>query len=245
MRILILASVIGGAVDGAEIKIELGPKGGLNFATMTGDLADTSAMGDGPEASYLVRGAGGVFVSIILTDSWSIQPEFLYSQKAGKWEEVYTEGYFTATATQEIEVEYIEIPVLAKFTFPQSGKFKPFLCAGPALAFSTASSVKIVNTVDSSGTRVYYFDDYFSNIHNAKSLIFEGCVGIGLNWQLGSNRLTLEGRYTRSLGRIFDDVDDFGAIPEDDAAVADYPSGEGSKLNHSVFTFIIGYGFSL
>jgi hypothetical protein len=212
---------------------------------MTGDILDTSETSPGIESGYLVRGGGGIFASIALSDQWTIQPEILYTQKAGKWEETVSQGELTGSTTQEIEIEYVEIPVLMKFTLPQSGKIQPFFYAGPAIAFSAASSVKIKATADSAGIRIRRDDYYASKIYNAKSTIIEGVIGIGLELKTGSGIFTFEGRYTRDFGAVFDDVDDFDVIPEDDAVVAHYPSGDGVDLNHSVFSFIIGYGFSL
>ncbi len=242
---LLLVSTFGAVKAMGETEIAVGPKAGLNIATMTGNLVDTLAAGATPDAGYMVRGVVGVFVAFTLSDKWAIQPEVLYAQKAGKWELVNTQGVITATTSQKIELEYVEIPVLLKFTILQTGKLQPFLYAGPAIAVRAASSVKLEAIADSSGTKIRHDTYYSSNIHNAKSTITEVIMGAGFEWKLGSTRLTFEGRYTRSFGTLFDDVTDFDAVPEDDAFVARYPSGEALKLNHSVFSFVIGYAFSL
>ena len=44
---------------------------------------------------------------------------------------------------------------------------------------------------------------------------------------------------------MFEGIDEFDAIPAEDTFVARYPSGEAYELNHSVFSIVVGFGFSL
>jgi opacity protein-like surface antigen len=241
---VVMAFTLCVATAAAETKLELGPKLGLSAATMTGDELE-AAPGASWEPGYIPGGIIGAFASFALTDKWAIQPEVLYSQKGSNFEEVVSWGDTARTSTIRIELQYVEVPVLVKFTIPQTGRFQPFFYAGPVVAFNTSSSVKFETIVEGDGKKLYHGDDYSGNIHNAKSVIIEGTVGVGVEWKLGSNVLSFEGRYTRSFGSVFEDVDDFDAIPEDDTIIARSPSGESYKLDHSAFSFIIGFGFSL
>jgi len=240
-----IATVVGAGPVGAGTKIELGPKLGLNFATMTGEEFEPSSPNASTSFNYIPGGIVGGFVTIRWDGRWAIQPEVLFSQKGTEWEDVTVRNDTTSTRTTQIEVDYVEIPVLVKFTIPRTGRFEPFFYAGPAIAFKTVSSLQYEAIVDRAGTKISHYDNYSSCIYNAKSVIIEGTIGIGVDWKLGSNRLTVEGRYTRSYKAVFEDVDDFDAIPEDDTFVARYPSGEAYELNHSVFSIIVGFGFSL
>lgn len=243
--VLLMILTISAATAAGETKVAIGAKFGLNFPTMTGNLVDTMVAGVEADAGYVVRGIFGVFATIGLSDRWALQPEILYSQKAGDWEWNLKSGEYTATITNLIEVEYIEIPVLVRFTIPQTGDLQPFFYGGPALAFHSKSSAKLVAVTDSADIRISYFDTYASNIYNAKSTIAEIVVGAGFEWKMAKNRLMLEARYSRSMTALFENIDDFSAIPEDDAFVAKYPSGEALELGHSVFSIILGLAFSL
>jgi len=245
LSVLSLAATLGAAIAVGQTEITVGVKAGLNFATMTGTMEDTLASGAYPDAAYLVRGVGGGFVNLGLAESWSVQLEVVYTQKAGQWEYVVTQDDVTATTTQTIEIEYVEIPLFLKYRMPRESKLRPFLYTGPGIAFAAASSAKLKAVVERLGNTLRHDEYYASHISNAKSVIMEIVAGVGLEWKLGSNALTFEGRYSRNLGSVFDDVSDFDAIPEDDAAVARFPSGEALKLNHSVFSFVIGYALGL
>lgn len=241
--LLILITAPTSAVS--ETRIAIGPKFGLNFATMTGDSFDTLAADLKPDAGYSVRGMFGAFATIELSDYWAIRPEFLYCQTAGEWKWVSKSGIATSTLTKLIEVEYVEIPVLAKFTIPQSGRFQPFFYGGPAVAFHAASSDKATFVIDTSGVTISYDDHYADHIYNAKSTVWEVILGAGIEWKLGEHRMILEGRYRRNMTPLFEDVDDFNAVPEDDAWEAQYPSGKALELNNSIFSVVIAFAFAI
>jgi hypothetical protein len=241
--LLILISASTSAVG--ETGIAIGPKFGLNFAMMTGDLVDTLVAGVEADASSVVRGMFGIFATIELSDYWAIRPELLYCQTAGEWKWISRSGIATSTITELIEIEYVEIPILAKFTIPQSGRFQPFFYGGPAVAFHAASSFKFTAVADTSGVTVLYDDSYDDHIYNAKSTVWEVIFGGGIEWKLGEHRLILEGRYRRNITPLFEDVGDFNAVPKDDAAVARYPSGEAFKLNNSIFSVVLAFAFTI
>lgn len=240
--LLILITASSSAVG--ETRIAIGPKFGLNIATMTGDAFDSLAADLKPDAGYNVRGMGGIFATIGLTDYLAIRPELLYCQTIGEWKWVSKSGIVTSTITRMIEIEYVEIPVLAKFTIPQTGRFQPFFYGGPAVAFHAASSDKATFVADTSGVTVYYDDYYDDHIYNARSTVWEVILGAGIEWKLGEYRLILEGRYRRNITPLFDDVGDFSAVPKDDGLVTD-PSGKALKLNNSIFSVIIAFAFDI
>ena len=80
--------------------VTFGAKAGLNFASMTGDDADGL---DGRTSFHL-----GVTAEIEISDSFSIQPELLYSGQG-----------FTALNDEDedytAKVDYLTLPVMAKF----------------------------------------------------------------------------------------------------------------------------------
>nr|AOE10401.1 hypothetical protein [uncultured bacterium] len=92
--------------------VTFGAKAGLNFASMTGDEADGL---DGRTAFHL-----GVTAEIELSDSFSIQPELLYSGQG-----------FTADNDVTGKVDYINIPVMAKFYVGDGFSLE----AGPQIGF--------------------------------------------------------------------------------------------------------------
>lgn len=102
---------------------------GVNFAT-------TDVSGDSDvDSDVFDRRTGlvvGLFANIPLSDSFSLQPEVLYSQKGAKVEE--DPGTFT------LEVDYLDIPVLARVT--AGGQTGLVLFAGPSFGFKMRARAK-------------------------------------------------------------------------------------------------------
>lgn len=93
-----------------------GVKGGVNMAKLTGS--------DAGDNDYRMGAVGGAFACIDLI-ALKVQPELLYSQKGAKYE------LFGATLNEKHD--YLEVPVLFKFSF---GKIiVPSIYAGPALGY--------------------------------------------------------------------------------------------------------------
>ena len=69
-------------------------------------------------------------------------------------------------------------------------------------------------------------------------------VSVGANMKFGTNYLSLEGRYTRSFGDTFEDFPDLSAVPDDESVITHIPSGEALDMQHSVFSILVGYGFT-
>lgn len=228
----------------AQTSITIGPRAGLNFAMMTGDYLDTIATGASFGKDVLVRGAAGLFGQFGWSPRWAIRAEVLYSQQGGQWSASQTVGDIKTEVTQTLEIEYVAIPVLLRYAIPGNRSVVPNLYAGPAVAIRTASSAKFKAVADSVGKTLAHMDDWFDEIVNARSTIFEVVLGAGVDIKVGRNWLSLEARYTRSLGGVFDDVADPASVPADKAAVIE-PDGTAIKLDHSFFSVLIGYGFSL
>jgi len=109
-----------------------GVKVGVNFARLNSDdeLVDQLDTRTG-----LI--AGG-FVELGINDMFSIQPEVLYSQKGGKGG--VTEVGLAYDAT--LKLDYVEIPILAKFNFGTTGGVRPFVFTGPVPAFNIRARFK-------------------------------------------------------------------------------------------------------
>ncbi len=91
--------------------IEFGVKGGLNFASISGD--------DIPDSGITTAFHFGVMAEINVFDKFSFQPELLYSDQ----------GY--ATDTNTIVFNYINVPLMAKYYVTERFSFE----AGPQVGF--------------------------------------------------------------------------------------------------------------
>ena len=100
--------------------VTFGAKAGLNFASMTGDDADCL---DGRTSFHL-----GVTAEIEMSDTFSIQPELLYSGQ----------GY-TADGDVTVKVDYINLPVMAKFYVADGISLE----AGPQIGFLASAKADV------------------------------------------------------------------------------------------------------
>ena len=111
----------------ANAQLEVGVKGGVNFATLTGsDIVD---------AKSITNFNAGAFIKLPISRIASFQPEVVYS---GQGANVNAD----AVAVQHLRLDYLDIPLLVKFAH-RSGVY---LETGPQLGFLLSAKDKIENT---------------------------------------------------------------------------------------------------
>jgi len=161
--------------------LSFGLKGGINLSSASGDWAQ------GAESRSGI--AGGGFITLGLLPSFAIQPEILYSQKGYK----LSGDAAGVPWVGEYRINYVEVPVLAKFSF--GVLVKPYIVAGPYYATKISGSWKeTVGDTTTTGTM-----DYVKN----SDLGF--VLGAGISTPV---KLSLDVRYSNSLSTIFvEDID--------------------------------------
>lgn len=107
-------------------EIQFGAKGGVNFANFTGDDAGSPDMRTG-----LLF--GGV-VEIPITDTFSFQPELLYSAQGAKEKDSYEGMNYTVT----IKADYLNLPLMAKYYVAEGFSIE----AGPQVGFLMSAKAK-------------------------------------------------------------------------------------------------------
>lgn len=155
----------------AQVLPKFGVKAGLNYSTFNN--------ADGAE--YKAGFLGGVYANINIPGSpAAIQPELLYAQYGTNVEG--TDG--------KLSVDYIQIPVLAKFGFGAPGvNIKPEVFFGPYAGFNiNAEAEEAGFAVDA--------DELFKNTD------FGVVIGAGLQ----VSKLNFELRYTAGLTDVFEDA---------------------------------------
>lgn len=194
-------------------KMGFGGKAGLNFAKVHGD--------DSEGAKNRTGFTLGMYADMPLSPSFSFHPEVLYWQSGAKAEE----SGFTAT----IKLDYIQVPVLMYFRVPAKGESKmtPMFYAGPS--FGIKASAKVKGEVDGASAE--------ASIDNAKSMDVGVCFGGGGEIAMGSNKLTIDVRYTLGLTQLFDDVTDPG---DNDFVIDD--EGTAPKVKNGVISILVGFG---
>ncbi|MCX6567131.1 MAG: porin family protein [Candidatus Aminicenantes bacterium] len=177
-----------------------GVKGGLVIATMTGD--------DIEKNDAKIGFALGGYLTLNISNDFSIQPELLLVQKGTKWSE--------GGGTQGFRLTYLEIPILAKYSFAAGTNMNVFVFAGPALAFKIRATVYGEYGDESDSEDLDYI----------KGMDFGLAFGGGLEMPFGKNVLTFDIRYTFGLGNCWKAAD-----------------GDDSKIKNSAIMFLAGIGF--
>lgn len=124
-------------------------------------------------------GAVGGFVNIGINDMASIQPEILYSMKGGK---------ASGDETGQINLNFVEIPILVRANVKSGGRARPFVVAGPSVGFRTKAELQ-------EGDRKEDFKDEVEKVD----------VGVIVGAGVAVGRATVEARYNLGLKNIAKD----------------------------------------
>ncbi|MCL9806140.1 PorT family protein [Flavobacterium amniphilum] len=162
--VLTVAAVFAFGFANAQ-ETKFGVKGGLNLADWSGDDAD----GIDSKIGFHIGG----FAEIKVSDKFAVQPELLYSAQGGK-----ADG-------GKVNVDYINIPVMAKFYATEQFSIE----AGPQVGFLMSAKVK-----PDSGDDVDIKDQL-------KSTDFGVNVGLGYNF---TENVSAGLRYNLGLSNIVD-----------------------------------------
>jgi len=178
--------------------------------------ASTSSDGLGRLPISPVRGfAGGLSLTVPLTRNVSFASEILYAMKGTKDKiDVYsTESSFPPNPTGTSKISYIEVPILFRASFG-SWALRPFLTAGPEVAFKVACSFRVAG-VDRflDGTSNCSYGTYVVE-SGVKSTDIGAVIGAGLS----SGRLSISVRY--DIGLSNSSTDPFGAYSKNRAIMA-------------------------
>lgn len=208
-KLLMIAAVaaLGFTSVNAQEEVSFGAKVGVNFATVP-----FSGQGvEDPDAitSFHI----GATLEIPVSEKFSVQPELVYSSQGAK-SEYSNSGY---NSKSELTLNYINIPVLAKFYVTEGLSLE----AGPQIGLLLkAEDESEYSYTDSSGsvTSQKSTDDVKKFY---KGTDFALAFGAGYKFEGGLN---LSARYNFGLSNIYDGSGDF-------------------KAKNNVFQLSVGYTF--
>ena len=167
----------------------IGPKAGLNIASIAGDDADQIL--EGQTLDSRTGFAGGLFFMYQFSNMFAIQPEAFYTMKGATYSE--------SGADLTISLDYIEVPILVKFIIPIEGSaIKPSIFAGPSIGFNMTAKSKV--EFDGESQENDFKDD-------TKSTEFSLAFGGGLGFPVGNGELGVDIRYILGMS-TFDDSSD-------------------------------------
>ncbi|MBW8522677.1 PorT family protein [Chryseobacterium chendengshani] len=179
--------------------IRFGIKAGMNVAS----LSDDAGLED--QKSKIGFNAG-VFASIPLAESFSIQPEILYSQYGAKIENT-DEFTVLGTTTRNVEsystnLDYITVPVMFQYNFVPNF----YVEAGPEFGFLISAKNKgDRNTTVTTGSNVSTSSSsYTEDIDKDNLNTFNFGVGIGAGYYFTDN-IGITARYVAGVTDVAKD----------------------------------------
>ena len=219
------------SLSDTSAQVEWGVAGGLNIAGMSGSEYGTIADSSRPNFSGITRYRFGLFADIPLNNYWSFNPEIYYSVKGGiqKLDSFFVQqtvspGWVDITRTvSNIDLNYIEIPLLMRFStplgkktalYPYENSVKPFyldLFGGPYFGYiisnTNEASYTLSRTSAGDTSAEFNFERKVgpssASIENISKIDYGAVMGMGIKWRFNrKSYLYLDLRYTLSFANL-------------------------------------------
>ncbi len=181
---------------------------GLNFANQGDDmemmgqmLADELELETGDswsssKGSITGLGLGGYY-TIQTSPTFGVQIEGQYIRRGSKLDLEGSDGISSITFETEFQINYMEFPILARFSPNQEATFRPVIMLGPVIGFKTGADLKISFEGESASQSMS--DDY-------KTTTFGLLGSLGFSAQVGKTSfLSIQARYYKGLTNPIDD----------------------------------------
>lgn len=168
----------------AQSPVSFGLKGGVNISNFSGSDFEYDA-----KTGLLV---GATLEFSVPALPFGIESGVYYTQKGAKVEDSGVSG--------KVKLDYIEVPLTAKFQLGPPGPITPHFLIGPYIGFNVNAEAE--------------FDDgdFFGGVDlddQTKNSEFGGVAAVGLDFSLGVTKLNAQARYSYGFTSVFeDDADD-------------------------------------
>jgi hypothetical protein len=186
--------------------------GGANLATLTGNFL--------ANPSNRTGFTGGLIAVLPVSPSFAIQPELMFTMKGTNGNSLTCQQTVSPRSTicqttAGTRIDYIELPVLARFEIPASGRVKPFVYGGPGFAYRTHCTLGgVLSFVNADGTTSQEAtsvdcDSSAREIAVAfpgtkySSTDVDGIIGGGLSFDVGGRTMTLGVRYDVGFVKLY------------------------------------------
>lgn len=166
----------------AQSPVSFGLKAGMNISNLHGSDMEPDA-----KTGLLL---GGVLEINLPATPFAIESGVYYSQKGAEAEDT--------DFTYKLKLDYIEIPVLAKFQLGPPGPITPTLGVGPYLGFNVNAEQEL------SGGGMTGTEDVSDEISGTE---VGGIASLGLDFNLGLTKLNASARYSYGFTSVWDDSD--------------------------------------
>lgn len=179
---------------------------GLNFANQGDDMEmigqmlpdELELVGTWTSSKSANMGMGlGGYYTIQTSPTFGVQIEGQYIRRGSKIDLKGSDGISSITFETEFQINYMEFPILARFSPNQEATFRPVIMLGPVIGFKTGADLKISFEGESASQSMS--DDY-------KTTTFGLLGSLGFSAQVGKTSfLSIQARYYKGLTNPIDD----------------------------------------
>lgn len=174
---------------GAQESAAVGAQVGYSRADLTGAASDLVRSRQGAIT--------GVYLHLPVNSAVSVRPELIFSLKGGG-----TVALIAGTSTLadiDIELAYLELPVLARLTLA-GGRFRPVVFGGPSAGIRIGCDFLIVFSADSTRRETCGQDP----VDQLRAWDFGWIAGAAIEMPLPRTTLALQGRYSAGFRSILE-----------------------------------------
>ena len=163
---------------------------------------------------------------------FGISADVLYAQRGAKYAgSVFPPVGNPVTARFTQRVNYLEIPVVARYFLTLSGNFRPNVFIGPSLAIKL-NARRVNGESDAFSSRFTAETINTDNSNDFRDVDLGATGGFQLNWGVGNRqRFLIDARYTLGLSEVQTNLPNIW--------------GRRSSLQNSTITLTLGYGFGV
>ncbi|MDX1639318.1 MAG: porin family protein [Balneolaceae bacterium] len=204
LALLLILTVISPGIgqQTEEIKPDKQLKGGIVTSRLAGtEWSSTASPGF----------AIGISLDFRFSQLFSVQPELYYVEKGGR------EAVDELNTEFDLALDYVEVPLLAKFHLPASGMIRPHAYLGPYAGFliQNSSNIEVMDARVSTPDKL---------IEDAATSDFGATLGAGAYMLFPFNTMSIEVRYSRGFTDAF-------------------AGSENSSSTNSTVMFMVGFRF--
>lgn len=212
----------------SDDKVHWGVKGIATWSTIHNDTYRTAAT--------VQKASVGLFALRELSEHWAIQPELRFVRRG---DHNAAAGDFSVSNYADVShsLNYIELPVLARYAWNVNDNARPYLIGGP-VAQKCLSAKEKMKGCGVFTSFPYQYADRWYEIDEERSIETSGLefaflIGVGTEIQLSRSTMLLEGRFCQSLKKA-----DFSYEKEDEKGEQEVLI-EGARSQS--FSFEVGY----
>lgn len=152
-----------------------GPELGVNFSKFGQDADETD---------YQTGLIAGGFLTYSIRNTHALTAKILYSQKGARDE----------ASNTNLQLNYIEVPVIVRVFFNREGDVRPNIFAGPSFGFLNGAKTKVA---DGDYEKLDNYEDLYNTFDVGLGL------GLGLNIRVGNEiYFVVDTRYTYGLSDL-------------------------------------------